>query len=370
MERKQKIQTLLNRLSTLQQERSMDLPEYVGKMLDDDTEQIRIRAQESSASKAIKRLAKEVYKVQKDPKADNILKSLTKAEKKLAKRADSLEQDFSEKLDSLASELSESEKRGTSLSSDGIRSLHDRFIAFREDFDAGMNDIENGRSVLEGEVSAVRQELSSLFDGIQGDIAVYKAENASVGVLAAEAKETAADAQKQSVETAQRLEELRKRVNSRIGSLDNHGGNMNRNIAIGGNVNALSQFTDINLKAGNNVTITYAANHATGYTDVTITSSGTGGGGITREINNVAVPTAAGSTPGIDYVYLASGTLTITLPTAIGNTNLYTIKNVGSGIVTIDTTAGQTIDGDATVIMPVQFTSVDLISNGTNWAIT
>lgn len=151
---------------------------------------------------------------------------------------------------------------------------------------------------------------------------------------------------------------------------DNRGGNANRNIAIGGNTSVLSQFTDINLKAGSNVTITYQANPTTKYTDITISASGSGGGGITREINNVAVNTMAGSTPDIDYVYLVSGTTTITLPTAIGNENLYTVKNVGSGVVTVDTTGGETIDDDLTVVMPVQYTSVDIISNGANWKIT
>ena len=66
-----------------------------------------------------------------------------------------------------------------------------------------------------------------------------------------------------------------------------------------------------------------------------------------------------------------NGTLTLTMPDATaGNTNLYTVKNVGSGVVTINTTSAQTIDGSSTIVMPVQFTSVDLISDTANWVIT
>lgn len=86
-------------------------------------------------------------------------------------------------------------------------------------------------------------------------------------------------------------------------------------------------------------------------------------------ISSVSVNTAAGSTAYTDYVYLASGTINITMPTAVGNTARYTIKNVGAGTVTIDTTGGETIDGSLTAPLPVQYTSLDLVSDGTNWNI-
>lgn len=143
---------------------------------------------------------------------------------------------------------------------------------------------------------------------------------------------------------------------------------MSRQIFIGG-ADPLTRYTDINLKAGSNVTITYANNNTTKKVDITIASTG-GGGGSVRSINSVSTPTTAGSTSGTDYVYLVSGTTTITLPTAVGNTNLYTIKNVGTGVVTINTTSSQTIDGSLTVSMPVQYTAVDLISDTANWNVT
>lgn len=97
-------------------------------------------------------------------------------------------------------------------------------------------------------------------------------------------------------------------------------------------------------------------------------SGGGGGGGITRSINNVATNTTAGSTALIDYIYFVSGTTTITLPTAVGNSNRYTIKNVGTGIVTIATTSSQTIDdGTAPITITSNNNSLDLVSNNANW---
>lgn len=116
------------------------------------------------------------------------------------------------------------------------------------------------------------------------------------------------------------------------------------------------------VSAGTNVTIT----NVNGVKQISVP----GGSGITRSVNNVAISTAAGSTASTDYVYLVGATATITLPTGVGNSNMYTIKNVGAGTVTVATTGGQTIDGGASATMSVQFTSIDLVSNNSgDWAI-
>jgi len=94
------------------------------------------------------------------------------------------------------------------------------------------------------------------------------------------------------------------------------------------------------------------------------------GSGITRTILSVAVNTNAAAAADTDYTYLCSSTMTLTLPTAVSNTNLYSCKNVGVGTLTIAFTAGQNADGSATLSLPTRYTSVDLISDGSNWAIT
>jgi len=89
-----------------------------------------------------------------------------------------------------------------------------------------------------------------------------------------------------------------------------------------------------------------------------------------RVITNITGATTALNNPRTDYVYNAtSGTFTLTMPTAASNTNRYTVKNSGTGIVTIGCTASQTIDGDSTYPLSTQYQAVDLISNGTNWIV-
>jgi hypothetical protein len=93
-----------------------------------------------------------------------------------------------------------------------------------------------------------------------------------------------------------------------------------------------------------------------------------GWSGITRSVSSISTNTSAGATAITDYVYLCTATLTITLPTAVGNTNRYAIKNVG-GTTTIATTSSQTIDGSTTATLSVQYVTVEVVSDGANWNI-
>lgn len=92
-------------------------------------------------------------------------------------------------------------------------------------------------------------------------------------------------------------------------------------------------------------------------------------GGISRSVSAISSPTTAGSTANTEYVYLVSGTTTLTLPTAVGNLNQYTVTNVGTNTVTVDTTSSQTINGSSTATLPIANMSLDFISNGSNWVI-
>jgi hypothetical protein len=67
-----------------------------------------------------------------------------------------------------------------------------------------------------------------------------------------------------------------------------------------------------------------------------------------------------------DEIVLASGTSTITLPTTPVAGRRYTIKNSGTGTITI-TSASGTIDGAANVTLTVQYSSFDFVSDGTSW---
>jgi hypothetical protein len=215
---------------------------------------------------------------------------------------------------------------------------------------------------------ATQGDLASLGDSYKKQFTTLETK---VEVLAATIRaESTTSLLETKTELEEGIEQLRKELQKvRIELLGKvGGGSMNRQIFVGGN-DPLIKYTDINFKAGSNVTLTYANNNTTQKAEITIAATG-GGGGTTRSINSISGDTTAGDTSGTDYVYLCSGTLTLTLPTAVANGNLYTIKNVGVGTVTIATTSLQTIDGDTTVIMPIRYTAVDVISDTANWNIT
>jgi len=67
------------------------------------------------------------------------------------------------------------------------------------------------------------------------------------------------------------------------------------------------------------------------------------------------------------------GAITITLPTAVGIAGrTYTIKKIDSSIlnVTIDGDGTETIDGEATKVIGVQWTTRQVTSDGANWVVT
>lgn len=70
-----------------------------------------------------------------------------------------------------------------------------------------------------------------------------------------------------------------------------------------------------------------------------------------------------------DDIILANGTLTLTLPAAATITKKFTIKNIGTGTVTIDGDGSETIDGALTHEIFDQYHSVNLVSDGTGWFI-
>ncbi|NBW09197.1 MAG: collagen-like protein [Caulobacteraceae bacterium] len=91
---------------------------------------------------------------------------------------------------------------------------------------------------------------------------------------------------------------------------------------------------------------------------------------------SIALPyraiTALRTLDSTDYlVNCTINTFAVTLPTAIGITGrVYKVKNSGTGVITVNTTASQTIDGSTSVTISVQNTALEFMSTGTNWIIT
>lgn len=72
-----------------------------------------------------------------------------------------------------------------------------------------------------------------------------------------------------------------------------------------------------------------------------------------------------------DVVNCTTGTFTLTLPSAATNNGKqYTLKNTGAGTITLNTTSGQTIDGNASGVLTLAAgDSMVVVSNNLNWII-
>ena len=91
--------------------------------------------------------------------------------------------------------------------------------------------------------------------------------------------------------------------------------------------------------------------------------------GFTRTSSVISVSSTIAAASATDYVLFANVGIKVTLPTAISNSNLYTVKNVSSSSVLVVTTAGQTIDDSATALMPIQNQTLSFNSNGSVWGV-
>ncbi len=88
--------------------------------------------------------------------------------------------------------------------------------------------------------------------------------------------------------------------------------------------------------------------------------------GISRTQVTTSGSLTLGSTSATDYVYYVAGAHTLSMPSP--NNNRYTIKNNHSANITIDTAGAELIEGAASISI-APGSSVDVVSDTTNWYI-
>jgi len=82
-----------------------------------------------------------------------------------------------------------------------------------------------------------------------------------------------------------------------------------------------------------------------------------------RQVFNVQTKTVNYTASNFDCI-LANGTVTITLTTE--ENAWIKIKNIGTGLITVNTTSG-TIDGFTSHTITAQYSAFDYVCDGTNW---
>ena len=125
---------------------------------------------------------------------------------------------------------------------------------------------------------------------------------------------------------------------------------------------SLNDLSDVSFTAGagiDNYVLTY--DHATTSWGAEASAGGGGGGGYTY-----SAITADPANAQYDYHYSCTGTFTVTLPASAGADagKEIRIKNMGTGTITVDGNASETIDGQTTIDLDVQYSSITLIATG------
>lgn len=89
----------------------------------------------------------------------------------------------------------------------------------------------------------------------------------------------------------------------------------------------------------------------------------------TTNIDNNDSPYSISTVEPIVIVDTSAGNVTITLPIVATNSGLrYTIKNIGTGIVTVDGNGLETIDGETTFDL-YEDEALDIVCDGSGWFI-
>lgn len=92
-------------------------------------------------------------------------------------------------------------------------------------------------------------------------------------------------------------------------------------------------------------------------------------GGVSRVVSILSVSSTLEASANTDYAFFPNVGVVLTLPTAISNTNRYTIKNRSSSSILVSATTGEDIDDATTALLTTQNESIDLLSNGSVWGI-
>jgi len=94
---------------------------------------------------------------------------------------------------------------------------------------------------------------------------------------------------------------------------------------------------------------------------------GGGGGGSGYSVSSHNASYSETTTTGEIVVLVTGAAVTVTLPTAVGNTAKMTFKLTVAGTMTLAASGGQTIDGGTTAVTSVRYTAITLISDNANW---
>lgn len=241
MANKEKLKSLLDQLTALQDKDVLpdEIDTLIGELVEEST-----KLKENPTIKILQRFSEEIKKFKMGFDLKPIIQSIKELQTEIKNNDKLVAEEFKRKLQEIKATIPKLPEIPAPFDSSGlvkeISDLRKQFLA-QKDFDP---------KPLQKELDKSRAEFVALFN--QDNV----------------------DDTEQKKELEEKIDKLRKELINRISNLG--GGSMNRQIKIAG-VDVLTKYTDINLVAGSNITLTSANDNTDKNVDITIAGTGIGG---------------------------------------------------------------------------------------------
>lgn len=255
MDRKQRIQSLLDRLDVLE-----------GR----STKKTRIQGLLARLDKLTKekedrkgRTAEIDKTIAKNSQVRGLFARLQAAKEENEANLSSASQDFLAETSTIRQEILKNRDEDRKLTEAELNALSDRLTELEAALYEKESEFNTKDSLLESELSGLRQQLAALpdFSGF--------APQASI----------------QSLERS--IDDLEKRIIGRLSTIQRGGGNANRQIVVNGSASTLSHYTDINFLPGSNMGIAVTTDHTAKRTNFVLSAEG--GGTISSVVSGTGI---------------------------------------------------------------------------------
>lgn len=386
MANKDKIKALLARLNSLEENTSVDdISVATERLINQETQKIRDQMRDNPTIKSLSLIASKLQNFKKEFNLKPVIESVSDLSKEMEGGQKKLLIDFDSKINVIKNEFKDNLTRSFGENKEEIaRQISIAFLrvdAINNDFSKIIDNlIKNGASVnqtleqslikiaeIEKSISIYGQENKKEIDGLRAYMLSKFAElgggaahqkimiNGSVMSLRYADFSFTNDT---AIRWSATDDNTNKRVNIRASVVASGSGGAALTVKEGDGVPTV---LNVNTIVVSNGTLT-----DNGGGQVTVATGG-GGSGITRSASIVSVSSTFGAVTNTDYAAFANVGIAITLPTAVNNSNLYTVKNVSASSVLVATTGGETIDGSATALLTTTYQSIDLLSDNSGW---
>lgn len=361
MANKDKLKGLLAKLNEL--ENSLPNGEVltlVERVINDKYKDVTSKVKEDASLQALETINKKLNKIKKDLDLGPLAERIEELQKSLEMMHDAVTFQFDEGEKSVGATKEELQKL-VKDSSDGLSQMTAKQI---KEALSRMDALENRLSFQDSDskkgIEQVVKDLDARIHAILEDFNVLSGEREMGNELV---EQRFSDTETSLKSLTKELGELRADFISKI----SRGGSANRQINVNSSVMS-TKYTDINFQEFGN--IRWSATNDDVNKRVNIRASiivgggGGPGGGITRSVSVLSVSSTLADDASTDYTFFTNVGVVLTLPTAISNTNRYSIKNMSASSVLVSASAGQDIDGATTALLTRQYEAIDLMSNG------